>query len=122
MIMYFKSGSTKMTIDPDKFFPKSMAEMKKFMKILMAADFPECDEYVEQVKGYLKDRLRALSAKRSFYDNHYMKSKDCMKAKDCDEIDEYYIELQNMAVRKTVDHIAKLQEKVRKNLIYVESL
>ena len=116
MIMYFKSGSAKMTIDPDKFFPKSMADMKKFMKILMAADFPECDEYVEQVKGYLKDRLRALSAKRSFYNNHYM------KAKDCDEIDEYYIELQTIAVRKTVDHIAKLQEKVRKNLEYVESL
>ena len=116
MIMYFKSGSAKMTIDPDKFFPKSMADMKKFMKILMAADFPECDEYVEQVKGYLKDRLRALSEKRSFYNNHYM------KAKDCDEIDEYYIELQTVAVRKTVDHIAKLQEKVRKNLEYVESL
>lgn len=116
MIMYFKSGSTKMTIDPDKFFPKSMADMKKFMKILMAADFPECDEYVEQVKGYLKDRLRTLSAKRSFYNNQYM------KAKDCDEIDEYYIELQTVAVRKTVDHIAKLQEKVRKNLEYVESL
>lgn len=116
MIMYFKSGSTKMTIDPDKFFPKSMADMKKFMKILMAADFPECNEYVEQVKGYLKDRLRALSEKRSFYNNHYM------KAKDCDEIDEYYIELQTIAVRKTVDHIAKLQEKVRKNLEYVESL
>lgn len=105
-----------MTIDPDKFFPKSMADMKKFMKILMAADFPECDEYVEQVKGYLKDRLKTLSAKRSFYNNHYM------KAKDCDEIDEYYIELQTVAVRKTVDHIAKLQEKVRKNLEYVESL
>lgn len=116
MIMYFKSGSAKMTIDPDKFFPKSMADMKKFMKILMAADFPECDEYVEQVKGYLKDRLKTLSAKRSFYNNHYM------KAKDCDEIDEYYIELQTVAVRKTVDHIAKLQEKVRKNLEYVESL
>lgn len=116
MIMYFKSGSAKMTIDPDKFFPKSMADMKKFMKILMAADFPECDEYVEQVKGYLKDRLETLSAKRSFYNNHYM------KAKDCDEIDEYYIELQTVAVRKTVDHIAKLQEKVRKNLEYVESL
>lgn len=116
MIMYFKSGSAKMTIDPDKFFPKSMADMKKFMKILMAADFPECDEYVEQVKGYLKDRLKTLSAKRSFYNNHYM------KAKDCDEIDEYYIELQTIAVRKTVDHIAKLQEKVRKNLEYVESL
>lgn len=116
MIMYFKSGSAKMTIDPDKFFPKSMADMKKFMKILMAADFPECDEYVEQVKGYLKDRLRALSEKRSFYNNHYM------KAKDCDEIDEYYIELQTVAVRKTVDHIVKLQEKVRKNLEYVESL
>lgn len=116
MIMYFKSGSAKMTIDPDKFFPKSMADMKKFMKILMAADFPECDEYVEQVKGYLRDRLRTLSEKRSFYNNHYM------KAKDCDEIDEYYIELQTVAVRKTVDHIAKLQEKVRKNLEYVESL
>lgn len=116
MIMYFKSGSAKMTIDPDKFFPKSMADMEKFMKILMAADFPECDEYVEQVKGYLKDRLKTLSAKRSFYNNHYM------KAKDCDEIDEYYIELQTIAVRKTVDHIAKLQEKVRKNLEYVESL
>lgn len=116
MIMYFKSGSAKMTIDPDKFFPKSMADMKKFMKILMAADFPECDEYVEQVKGYLKDRLKTLSAKRSFYNNQYM------KAKDCDEIDEYYIELQNMAVRKKVDHIYKLQEKVRKNLEYVESL
>ena len=116
MIMYFKSGSAKMTIDPDKFFPKSMDDMKKFMKILMAADFPECDEYVEQVKGYLKDRLETLSAKRSFYNNHYMKTKDC------DEIDEYYIELQNMAVRKTVDHIVKLQEKVRKNLEYVESL
>lgn len=116
MIMYFKSGSAKMTIDPDKFFPKSMADMKKFMKILMAADFPECDEYVEQVKGYLRDRLRTLSEKRSFYNNQYM------KAKDCDEIDEYYIELQTVAVRKTVDHIAKLQEKVRKNLEYVESL
>ena len=116
MIMYFKSGSAKMTIDPDKFFPKSMADMKKFMKILMAADFPECDEYVEQVKGYLKDRLKTLSAKRSFYNNHYM------KAKDCDEIDGYYIELQTIAIRKTMDHIAKLQEKVRKNLEYVESL
>lgn len=116
MLMYFTTGSAKMTIDPDKFFPKSMADMKKFMKILMAADFPECDEYVEQVKGYLKDRLRTLSEKRSFYNNHYM------KAKDCDEIDEYYIELQTIAVRKTVDHIAKLQEKVRKNLEYVESL
>lgn len=116
MIMNFQCGSTHMVIDPDKFFPKSMAEMKKFMKILMAADFPECDEYVEQVKGYLKDRLRVLSAKRSFYNNHYM------KAKDCDDIDEYYIELQTIAVRKTVDHIVKLQEKVGKNLEYVESL
>ena len=116
MIMYFKSGSAKMTIDPDKFFPKSMAEMKKFMKILMAADFPERDEYVEQVKGYLNERLRALSAKRSFYVNRYLKDKAC------DDIDEYYIELQTIAVRKTVDHIAKLQEKVRKNLEYVESL
>ena len=116
MIMYFKSGSANMTIDPDKFFPKSMADMKKFIKILMAADFPECDEYVGQVKGYLKDRLKTLSAKRSFYNNHYMKTKYY------DEIDEYYIELQNMAVRKTVDHIVKLQEKVRKNLEYVESL
>ena len=93
-----------------------MADMKKFMKILMAADFPECDEYVDQVKEYLKDRLKTLSAKRSFYNNQYM------KAKDCDEIDEYYIELQTVAVRKTVDHIVKLQEKVRKNLEYVESL
>lgn len=116
MIMYFKSGYAKMAIDPDKFFPKSTADMKKFMKILMAADFPECDEYVEQVKGYLKDRLKTLSEKRSFYNNHYM------KAKDCDEIDEFYIELQTVAVRKTVDHITKLQEKVRKNLEYVESL
>ncbi len=116
MIMYFKSGSAKMTIDPDKFFPKSMADMKKFMKILMAADFPECDEYVEQVKGYLKERIRALSAKHSFYVNQ------CMTDKACDEIDKYYIELKTVAVRKTVDHIAKLQEKVRKNLEYVESL
>ena len=116
MLMYFKSGSAKMTIDPDKFFPKSMTDMKKFMKILITADFPECDEYVEQVKGYLKDRLKALSAKRSFYVNQYMTDKAC------DDIDEYYIELQTIAVRKTVDHIAKLQEKVRKNLEYVESL
>lgn len=116
MIMYFKSGSTKMTIDPDKFFPLPMDKLRKFVKVLSQADFPECDEYVKQVKGYLKDRLRVLSAKRSFYINQYVTDKDC------DEIDEFYIELQTVAVRKTVDHIDKLQEKVRKNLEYVESL
>ena len=105
-----------MTIDPDKFFPLPMDKLRKFVKVLLQADFPECMEYLDQVKGYLKGRLKTLSAKRSFYNNLYM------KAKDCDEIDEYYIELQTIAVRKTVDHIAKLQEKVRKNLEYVESL
>jgi hypothetical protein len=114
--MNFKSGSTEMTIDPDKFFPLPMNKLKKFTAILSQADYWDSVEYMEQVKGYLKNRLRTLSAKRSFYNNLYM------KAKDCDEIDEYYIELQTIAVRKTVDHIAKLQEKVRKNLEYVESL
>lgn len=116
MIMNFKSGSTEMTIDPDKFFPLPMNKLKKFTAILSQADYWDSVEYMEQVKGYLKNRLRTLSAKRSFYNNLYM------KAKDCDEIDEYYIELQTIAVRKTVDHIVKLQEKVRKNLEYVESL
>lgn len=116
MIMNFKSGSTEMTIDPDKFFPLPMNKLKKFTAILSQADYWDSVEYMEQVKGYLKDRLKALSAKRSFYVNQYMTDKAC------DDIDEYYIELQTIAVRKTVDHIAKLQEKVRKNLEYVESL
>lgn len=116
MIMYFKSGSTKMTIDPDKFFPLPMDKLRKFVKVLSQADFPECVEYLDQVERYLNDRLKTLSEKRSFYNNHYMKNKEC------DDIDEFYIELQSIAVRKTVDHIVKLQEKVRKNLEYVESL
>lgn len=113
MLMYFKSGSTKMTIDPDKFFPLPMDKLRKFIKILSQAD--NSVEYLDQVEGYLKDRLETLSAKRSFYNNHYI------KAKDCDEIDKYYIGLQADAIRKTVDHIVKLQEKVRKNLEYVEN-
>lgn len=105
-----------MTIDPDKFFPLPMDKLRKFVKVLSQADYWDSVEYMEQVKGYLKNRLRTLSAKRSFYVNQYMTDKAC------DDIDEYYIELQTIAVRKTVDHIAKLQEKVRKNLEYVESL
>lgn len=98
-----------------------MDKLRKFVKVLSQADFPECVEYLDQVERYLKDRLKTLSEKSSFYNNHYMKAKD-LKAKDCDEIDKFYIELQTVAVRKTVDHIAKLQEKVRKNLEYVKSL
>lgn len=116
MIMYFKSGSAKMTIDPDKFFPLPMDKLRKFVKVLTQADFPECVEYLDQVEQYLKDRTETLQGQRVFYLNHYE------KIPDPDTVDEFYINLQADAVRKTVDHIAKLQEKVRKNLEYVESL
>lgn len=115
MIMNFKSGTTRMTIDPDKFFPLPMNKLKKFTAILSQADFPECVEYLDQVEQYLKDRTKALQVQRSFYLSHYD------KITDPDTVDEFYMNLQADAVRKTIDHIIRLQEKLRKNLEYVEN-
>ena len=115
MIMYFKSGSTKMTIDPDKFFPLPMDKLRKFVKVLSQADFPDCVDYLDQVEEYLKDRTKTLQVQRSFYLSHYD------KITDPDTVDEFYMKLQADAVRKTIDHIIKLQEKVGKNLEYVEN-
>lgn len=115
MIMNFKSGTTRMTIDPDKFFPLPMNKLKKFTAILSQADFPECVEYLDQVEQYLKDRTKALQVQRSFYLSHYD------KITDPDTVDEFYMKLQADAVRKTVDHIIRLQEKLKKNLEYVEN-
>lgn len=115
MLMYFKSGSTKMTIDPDKFFPLPMDKLRKFVKVLSQADFPDCVEYLEQVEGYLKDRTKTLQVQRAFYLSHYD------KITDPDTVDEFYMKLQADAVRKTIDHIIRLQEKLKKNLEYVEN-
>ena len=113
MIMNFKSGSTKMTIDPDKFFPLPMDKLRKFIKILSQADYWDSVEYLNQVEKYLKDRTKVLQGKRVFYLNHYE------KIFDPDTVDEFYIKLQADAVRKTIDHIIRLQEKLKKNLDYV---
>ena len=113
MIMNFKSGSTEMTIDPDKFFPLPMNKLKKFTAILSQADHSV--EYLDQVEHYLKDRTKALQVQRSFYLSHYD------KITDPDTVDEFYMNLQADAVRKTIDHIIRLQEKLRKNLEYVEN-
>lgn len=116
MIMNFQCGSTHMVIDPDKFFPLTVAKMKKFMEVLLQANDLDRVEYLDQVEHYLKDRTKTLQVQRSFYLSHYD------KITDPDTVDEFYMKLQADAVRKTIDHIVKLQEKVRKNLEYVESL
>lgn len=113
MIMYFKSGSTEMTIDPDKFFPLPMDKLRKFVKVLSQAD--NSVEYLDQVEHYLKDRTKTLQVQRSFYLNHYD------KITDPDTVDEFYMKLQADAVRKTIDHIIRLQDKLKKNLDYVEN-
>ena len=113
MIMNFKSGSTEMTIDPDKFFPLPMDKLRKFVKILSQADHNV--EYLDQVEHYLKDRTETLQAQRSFYLGHYD------KITDPDTVDEFYMKLQADAVRKTIDYIIRLQEKLKKNLEYVEN-
>ena len=115
MLMYFKSGSTEMTIDPDKFFPLPRDKLRKFIKILSQADYWDSVEYLEQVKHYLKDRTKTLQVQRAFYLSHYD------KITDPDTVDEFYMKLQANAVRKTVDYIAKQQEKLKKNLEYVEN-
>lgn len=114
MLMYFKSGSTKMTIDPDKFFPLPMDKLRKFVKVLSQADFPDCVDYLDQVEHYLKDRIQFLKMKRSFYINSYPKDPS-------DDVDEFYMKLQTESIRKTVDYIVKQQEKLEKNLEYVEN-
>lgn len=114
MIMNFKSGTTRMTIDPDKFFPLPMDKLRKFVKVLSQEDFPECVEYLDQVEKYLKDRIQFLKIKLSFYINSYPEDPS-------DDIDEFYMKLQADAVRKTIDHIIRLQEKLKKNLEYVEN-
>lgn len=113
MIMNFQCGSTHMTIDPDKFFPLPMDKLRKFIKILSQADYWDSVEYLNQVEEYLKDRTNTLQAQRAFYLSHYD------KITDPDSVDELYMKLQADAVRKTIDHIIRLQEKLKKNLDYV---
>ena len=114
MIMNFKSGTTRMTIDPDKFFPLPMDKLRKFVKVLSQADFPDCVDYLDQVEEYLKERIHLLKMKRSFYITQYPKD-------PCDDIDAFYGKLQTEAIRKTIGYIEKLQEKLEKNLEYVEN-
>lgn len=112
MIMNFKSGTTRMTIDPDKFFPLPMNKLEKFTAILSQAD--NSVEYLDQVEEYLKERIQLLKMKRSFYISQYPKDPS-------DDIDAFYGKLQTEALRKTVSYIEKLQEKLKKNLEYVEN-
>lgn len=103
-----------MVIDPDKFFPLTVAKMKKFMEVLLQANDLDRVEYINRVQDYLQDRIRWLIHKRNFYNSLYITDKGR------DEIEEYYINLQTVAVRKTVDRINKTKEKLKRNLEILE--